>query len=81
MKNLELQNYLKQFDDETPIKHLDQSHKILGDIRDFKFENILHTSETAYVDGGAPEDEWDCEEGKLCLGDGKQFLLLNPIIV
>ena len=50
-------------------------------IIDLDEENILHTSETAYVDQHAPEDEHDCEDGKVMLGDGQQYLLFNPIIV
>lgn len=77
MTNIELQNYMKQFPNDLPIKI-----RIDGDsVKALDEENILHTSETAYVDPNAPEDEWDCEDGKIMLGDGQQYLLFNPIIV
>lgn len=83
MTNKELQAYLAQFPDQMPIKLLPKGN---GDIRTWKpidltEENILHTSETAYADDEAPEDEWDCEDGKIELGSGQQYLLFNPVIV
>ena len=81
MKNLELQKLLAQYPDDMPIKillkHIGPSHPIV----DFDAENILHTSTTAYVNEDAPEDEHDCEDGKVELGDGEQYLLLNPIVI
>lgn len=79
MKNLELQNLLKQYPDDMDIKLL-IDHSRNGAIVDMEEENIIHTSETAYVDHNATEDECDCEDGKVMLGDGKQHLLINPII-
>src|SRR5688572_8899343 len=77
MSNIELQNYLKQFPDNWPLKiRVDSDY-----VKALDEENILHTSETAYVDDTTPEDEWDCEDGKIMLGDGQQYLLFNPIIV
>lgn len=78
MKNKELQNYLAQYPDDMPIKiMIDHNSKELFDLTD---ENILHSSETAYCDADAPMDEWDSEDGKIELGNGKQYLLFNPII-
>lgn len=76
MTNNELQNYLSQFPDSMPIRLRTSSDKII----DFSDENVLHTSETAHPDNQFPEDEWDCEDGKIVLGNGVQFLLFNPPI-
>jgi hypothetical protein len=77
MTNIELQKYLKQFPDYLPIKI-----RVGGDhVKELEEENLLHTSETAYADDTAPEDEWDSEDGKIMLGDGQQYLLFNPIII
>lgn len=76
MTNKELQNYLSKFPDEMPIKLFTDEVTF-----DLKEENILHTSETAYVNNEAPEDEWDSEDGKIELGNGSQYLLFNPIII
>ena len=80
MNNKELQEYLKQYPDDLEIL-------LIPDIKNwsqtipFTDENILHTSETAYVDDEADEDDWDCEDGKVELGEGKRYLLFNPLIV
>jgi hypothetical protein len=79
MTNKQLQNFLGLYPDEMPVKLLIGS-SAKDPIIDLDGENILHTSETAFVNTEAPEDEWDCEDGKIELGDGKQFLLFNPII-
>jgi hypothetical protein len=76
MNNLELQSLLKTYPDNIDIKMLSPD----GKLQDFEGE-VLHTSDTAYVDDEAPEGEWDTEEGKVELGNGRQYLLLNPIIV
>jgi len=81
MKNLELQQILAQYPDDMPIKMLLNSCDPTAEIVDFDDENILHTSETAYCDDNAPEEEWDTEDGKVELGDGERFLLINPMIV
>jgi hypothetical protein len=78
MTNKELQELLAQHPDDIIIKlrkddlglHVDEIDK----------ENILLTSETAHINLDAPEDEWDCEDGKIDLGAGRRFLLINPII-
>jgi hypothetical protein len=81
MKNSELITFLSQFDGNMPIKILINSTDPKSEVVDLDEENILHTSETAYCDDNAPEEEWDTEDGKVMLGDGQQYLLFNPIIV
>lgn len=73
---------LNQVEDKSqPLRLLKNSFDYKGVIIDFTEENILFTSETAYVNPDAPENEHDCEDGKIELGDGQRFVLLNPIIV
>lgn len=82
MTNNELQNFLAQYPNDMPIRFLaDHNEGSNTPILEFTTENIMLTSETAYVDEDAPEDEWDTEDGKVELGDGQQFLLINPIIM
>lgn len=52
-----------------------------NEIYPISIDNLLHTSETAFVNDDAHVDEWDCEDGKIELGSGKQYLLINAIIV
>lgn len=84
MTNKELQEYLKQYSDDMPVKLLPCTTVITGrnvsEIIDLTDENILHTSDAAYVDESAPEEEWDTEDGKTVYA-GNRFLLFNPIIV
>lgn len=40
-------------------------------------ENIVVYSDSAFIDSDVPEDEWDTEDGKLELGDGEKYLILN----
>lgn len=80
MKNLELQKYLQTYPDDMPIKLL-TDHEHSTKAKDFDYENVYRTADTAYVNDDAPYDEWDCEDGKVELGDGEQYLLINPIIV
>lgn len=80
MTNKELQSYLKQFPEDMEVKIM-PDHEKTDVILPFELDNILHTSETAYVDTEAPESEWDVEDGKVELGDGMQYLLINPIII
>lgn len=82
MKNSEFQKLLQQYPDDMAIK-LMFNHSFSSENRpaDFNDENILLTSVTAYVDEDAPEDEHDCEDGKIMLGDGERYLLINPIIL
>ncbi len=80
MKNFELKAILNQYPDDMDIKLMPNRGLIESKPIDFTDENILHTSETAHVNPDAPEDEHDHEDGKIELGDGKQYLLINPII-
>lgn len=80
MTNKELQTLLAQYPDDMPVKLMPNATCYDHSIIDFSEENVLHTSETAFCDDEAPEDEWDTEDGKVELGDGPQYLLINPII-
>ncbi|MBO9151894.1 hypothetical protein ACFOTA_06725 [Chitinophaga sp. GCM10012297] len=77
MTRKQLQDYLEQFPEEMPIMVLIDNHSV----DELTEEQILHTSDTAYVDVTAPEEEWDCEDGKIRLGDGSQYVLINAIII
>lgn len=79
MTNKELQEYLKQFSDDLPVKwYKEYNHNTRKhEVRDFYDEDIIISSETAHINEDAPEDEWDCEDGKFELGDGPQFILFN----
>lgn len=79
MTNKELQTFLAHHPDDMPIKIMikHDSQKI----HPLDEENILLSSETAYINEDAPEDEWDHEDGKFELGSGPQYLLFNPIIL
>lgn len=77
MKNSELQALLASYPADMEIKYLTDGI----DVVEYTGETLLVSSETAYVDDQADEDDWDTEDGKIELGDGKQYLLLNCIIV
>lgn len=80
MKNIELQKILAVYPADMPIKI--RTGNVNSDvIEDFDEENIVEASNTAYVDDEAPEEEWDHEYGKIELGDGERYLLINPIIM
>jgi len=83
MTNKELQLYLAKYPDDMPLRWRCETTTESGhyEMEDFDEDKILHTSETAYVDIDAPEDEWDTEVGKIELGSGQQYLLFNPLIV
>jgi hypothetical protein len=81
MKNSELQELLAQYPDDMPIKLLVDHCDVKAPLIEFTDENVLHTSETAYVDTDADLEDWDTEDGKIELGDGQQFLLINPMII
>ena len=75
MTNEKFQELLKTYPADMEIKLL-LGHDVKSKVIDFDEENILHTSETAYLtitDEDGPEI--------LNLGDGKQYLLLNPYIM
>lgn len=77
----QLIDHLNQFDKSMPVKILLNCHDFKTPPQEFQTENILLTSETAHVNPDAPEDEWDCEDGRIHLGYGQQYILINPIIV
>ena len=84
MTNKQLQEFLKQFPDEIKVKLLPKSDIPVRsynsvEILELTEENILHTSEGAWVDDEADPEEWDCEDGKI-RHEGNWYLLLNPII-
>lgn len=76
MTNKEFQTLLSDYPDDMPIKLLVKAEPNFP-IIDFTEENIMHTSETAWFKEAEEEDEQD----EMGLGDGQQYLLLNPIIV
>jgi len=80
MTNKELQTLLQGYPDDMPVKLLIDHEPGRNSLINFTDENLLHTSETAFADDSFPEDEWDCEDGKIVLGNGQQYLLINPIV-
>lgn len=84
MTNKELQEFLAKFPDNMPVRLLPKidpprSGYENRDIIDLTEENILQTSEGAWIDDEAPSDTWDHEDGKI-RHKGKRYLLFNPII-
>lgn len=78
MKNKELQQLLSAYPDNMTVKLMTGNSR--DSIKDFDNENIIEWSDTHYVDDEAPEEEWDHEDGKVELGSGETFLLINPVI-
>lgn len=78
MTNKQFQDLLSLYPDDMPVKLL-PDHRSMKVI-DITNESLLFTSETAHIDDTFPEDEWDTEDGKVIIGDGQRYLLLNPII-
>lgn len=84
MTNKELQELLKQWPDDIEVKLLTKNDIPVRSIEKapiipFTEENILESSEEAWVDDEADPETWDCEDGKI-MQKGKRYLLLNPII-
>ena len=84
MTNKQFQELLKDYPDNMPIKlFVNPDNYKHGDgqkgIIEFTDENILVTSENAWIDDEADPETWDCEDGKI-RHKGKRYLLLNPII-
>lgn len=75
MTNKQLQELLKTYPDEMPIKLLTEHQR--GEIIDLTEESVLHTSTTAVYHEAEEDDEQDFTT----LGDGEQYLLFNPVIV
>jgi len=81
MTNKELQEYLKKFPDDYQVKALTpytHDTKVPKGITD---ENIIIRTDTVWINDEAPGDEWDTEDGKVELGDGERFLLLNAPVL
>jgi hypothetical protein len=87
MTNKEFQAILALYPDDMPIKLLPNNtlpqlsfdNKSVSAIIDFTEENIMHTTDQAYVDSAADPETWDTEDGKIVYA-GNPFLLINPII-
>lgn len=77
MKNVSLQILLKKYPANIPVRLRASDN---NDIIEVSSDSVILTSETAYIDSEAPEGEWDHEDGKVELGDGQQYLLINPVI-
>jgi hypothetical protein len=80
MTNKEFQELLQKHPDDMPIRILIYP-EAKSKPEDFDIDNIILTSDTAFVDEEASYDTWDTEDGKIELGDGPQYLLINPIIL
>jgi hypothetical protein len=79
MTNKDFQKLLQQYPDDILIRLLPKQENNVKAIVDFTDENILLTSEGAYVDDEADPETWDHEDGKI-RHKGERYLLLNPII-
>jgi hypothetical protein len=40
----------------------------------------MFASTERYIDDSFPQEEWDCEDGKL-IQKGEDYLLINPLII
>ena len=81
MTNKQFQELLSKYPDDMPVRlQTNGPLPFATQEIDFSEENILLTSETAYADDEALEEGWDSVDGKIELGDGLQYLLLNPTI-
>lgn len=75
----ELMHTLRSMGEDEEVKiWIDHSNK--ESIVALQDEHLYYTSDGAYIDSCAPEDEWDAEEGKIT-HKGTRFLLINPSIV
>ncbi|MFD2922001.1 hypothetical protein ACFS6H_19935 [Terrimonas rubra] len=82
MKVKDLIKLLSEYPENMPVK-LMPNHERGADfnytVNEFTEENMLISSEKAWVDDEAPYDTWDCEDGKI-RHKGRRYLLINPII-
>jgi len=76
MTNSELQALLSAYPPDMPVMYLDYD----GNKVEFTGESLIETTDTAFIDEDAPEDEWDHEDGKIELGSGERHILLNAMI-
>jgi hypothetical protein len=74
----ELKEALSEFPEDLDVRAL-----IGNSVKPYSLttDNLLHTSETCFANDDAPLEEWDCEDGKLELGSGTQYLLINAILI
>ena len=84
MTNRELQKLLQEYPDDMKVKLLPNSKiPIRGydkhDAVPLTEENIIESSEGAWVDDEADPETWDCEDGKI-KHSGERYILFNPII-
>lgn len=79
MTNKELQQLLAQYPDDVTIRTLHTKSIVPVGIKDLSEENILLTSEEAFIDESADPQTWDCEDGKI-VHKGNKYLLLNALI-
>jgi hypothetical protein len=87
MTNKELQEYLKKWPDNMPVKLLPNNslpplsvdNKAVHAIIDLTTDNVTYHTDKAWVDSDADPETWDTEDGKIVY-DGKPYLLFNPII-
>lgn len=70
---------LSTYPPNMPVKLLPLQTNDLKEMVDFSEENMLVSSEGAYIDSDADPDTWDTEDGKI-VHKGRKFLLINPII-
>lgn len=73
----ELKQSLAAYPDDMPVKLNLYGGFDIEKAIDITEENYILYSETAHIDRTAPEEEWDCEDGKFEMGDGPQYLLIN----
>lgn len=69
----ELIKELNQYPQELKVFCIDDKKKHV----EIDGENIVVYSDSAFIDSDVTEDEWDTEDGKLELGDGEKYLILN----
>lgn len=82
-----LKEILSAYPDDMPVKLLPNNtlpalsidNMAVSRIIDLTEENILYTTDKAWVDSDADPEEWDTEDGKIVYA-GNPFLLINPII-
>jgi hypothetical protein len=68
---------LSKYPQDTPVR-INSNYDPVVDLTP---DHVVLTSTTAYANDEAPEEEWDCDSGKLELGDGERFIMLNAPIL
>ena len=80
MTRLEFQQFLDQYPPDMQMK-IFVNHSNTNSVQKLDSDHVIITSDTAYIDTDAPEEQWDTEDGKVELGDGEKYLLINPMIL